>query len=153
MSYRNKTTFMKKSFFTLVAVIVFSSFFNIGKSQISIDSASIYYGLTQKETTKPLNDYFIALEKQGAKLQKVKKEYIDRIKTFYASTSAKKYKKGKHKGTIYFLEAYIGGKKELLVFESSLEKGVLINITAGQQFILSDKKSIDELYYLLAQIH
>lgn len=142
-----------KSFFTLIVAILFSSGFNFSKAQISIDSAQIYYGLTQKETTKPLHDYFVALENQGAKIEKVKQEYVDRIKTFFSSTKPKKYKKGKHSGTIYFLEGFNAGKKELLVFESTTEKGILINITTGQQYILLDKKSIDELYYLLLQIH
>ncbi len=142
-----------KSVFTLSIILFLSAFTTIGKAQIKVDSAEIYYGLTQKKTDKALNDYFVALVNQNAKLVKVDKGYLERIKTFYASTKPKKYKKGKHEGTIYFLEGYSAGKKELIVFESSLEKGVMINITSGEQYILSDKKSIDELYYLLAQIH
>lgn len=138
---------------SLFLIIIFSFIFKPSHAQVSLDSAKIYYGLTQQKTDKPLGDYFTALEKQGAKLEKIKSSDIEKIKSIFSSASEKKYKKGKHTGTIYFAEGYTVGKKELLVFESSLEKGVLINVTTGKQYILEDKKSIDELYYLLLQIH
>jgi len=138
---------------SLLISILFTLHFNSTKAQITFDSTKIYYGLTQKKTEKPLSDYFTALEKQGAKLENIKTDDFEKIKTIFSSTIEKKYKKGKHEGTIYFGVGYSEGKEQKIVFESSLEKGVLINVTNSKQYILEDKKSIDELYYLLLQIH
>lgn len=138
---------------SLFLIVIFSFLFHQSKAQITLDSAKIYYGLTQQKTDKPLADYFTAIEKQGGKLESIKSADFEKIKTIFSTVSPKKYKKGKHHGTIYFGVGYFEGKEQKLVFESSLEKGVMVDVTNGKQYVLEDKKAIDELYYLLLQIH
>lgn len=133
--------------------ILFCSLGLTGFGQLSMDSMYIYYGMTQTEPTAPLQDYVLNLEKSGAKLQKVKKDDFDKVISTFSKTKPKKYKSEKHKGTIYFVEIYSGGKKYSGAFDSSMEIGKFINLSTRQIWTIEDSGLIDKLYYALLQIH
>jgi hypothetical protein len=139
---------MHKIFILVFCISSFTAF-----SQINVDSVFIYYGMTQSAPEAPLMDYIQNLEKNGARIQKLKKDELEKFQTSFSKTKPRKYKGEKHKGTVYFLVLFSNGNKQYAAIDSSLDSGKLINLSTKQVWTLEDKAAIDKLYYDLLQIH
>lgn len=136
-----------------ILILTFIVFSNFGYSQIKADSVFLYYGMTQNAPEAPLMEYIENLETSGAKLQKLKVDEWTKVNDCFKSVKSKKYKEGKHEGTVYFVTFFEGGNKKFGAFDTTTEKGRFINLSDKKEFSISDPASSDRLYYALLKIH